>query len=136
MGESLDEKKTLLSMARIFRTDIQDIQQKGAGYYSCDPFVNRHNKLLAKARELFGETQTVLLDSFEEVEDTASVDPADKMKVTQRVIIELGQLIAFMESIIKQEETRMQASAESSASDDASAASQPDQASGASGQED
>ena len=132
MGELLDERKTLLSMACIFRTDIQDIQQKGAGYYSCDPFVNRYNKLLAKARELFGEAQTVLLDSFEEVEDTTPVDPSDKMKVTQRVLIELGQLIAFMESIIKQEEKRAVAGLELPVTENGSAESQP----GSSGQED
>ena len=105
MSGPLEEKKTLLSMARVFRTDIQDIQQRGAGYYSCGPFVSRYNKLLAKARELFSEEQTVILDSFDEVEDTKSVDPADKMKVTQRVLIELGQLIAFMESVIGQKES-------------------------------
>lgn len=128
MSELLDEKKTLLSMGRVFRTDIQDIQQRGAGYYSCGPFVNRYNKLLAKARELFGTTQTMLLDSFDEVEDIASVDPSDKMKVTQRVIIELGQLIAFMESNIKQEETRIQS--------EPSGGSETQTAAGASGQED
>jgi hypothetical protein len=100
----LQEKKALLSMARTLRNDTQDIQQRGAGYYSCGPFVNRYNKLLSKARELFAKDQTVLLESFEELEDTRSVDPADKMKVTQRVLIELGQLVAFMESIIAQEE--------------------------------
>jgi hypothetical protein len=103
MSGQHEEKKTLLSMARVFRTDIQDIQQRGAGYYSCEPFVTRYNKLLAKSRELFSDEQAVLLDSFDEVEDTKSVDPADKMKVTQRVLIELGQLIAFMESVIGQE---------------------------------
>lgn len=106
MSGELEEKKTLLSMAHVFRTDIQDIQQRGAGYYSCEPFVNRYNKLLSKAGELFAGDQAVLLDSFDEVEDTKSVDPADKMKVTQRVLIELGQLIAFMQSVIKQEEAR------------------------------
>jgi len=131
MGESLDEKRTLLSMARTFRTDIVDIQQKGAGYYSCGPFVNRYNKLLAKARELFGKSQTVLLDSFEEVEDAVSVDPADKMKATQRVIIELGQLMAFMESIIKQEE----ANTRRLTPDKDSAAAPSPSASGASEQE-
>lgn len=112
MVELLEEKKTLLSMARTLRTDIQDIQQKGAGYYSCGPFVNRYNKLLAKACELFSESQSAILESFDEVEDTASVDPADKMKVTQRVIIELGQLIAFMESVIRQHEAKRHAPAE------------------------
>ncbi len=107
MAESIEAKKTLLAMARVFRTDIQDIQQKGAGYYSCDPFVNRYNKLISKARELFAKEQTIVLDSFEELHGTTSVDPGDKMKVTQQVIIELGQLIAFMESIIHQEEARL-----------------------------
>ncbi|GAB4332765.1 MAG: hypothetical protein Kow0099_04540 [Candidatus Abyssubacteria bacterium] len=113
----LEEKKTLLSMARVFRTDIQDIQQRGAGYYSCGPFVNRYNKLLAKARELFSPDENVILQSFDPVEDTRSVDPADKMKVTQSVLIELGQLIAFMESVIGQEEQtlRRQAPASSQA---------------------
>ena len=106
MTRPIEEKKTLLVMARAFRTDTQDIQQKGAGYYSCTPFVSRYNKLLSKARELFGEDQAVILDSFDEVQDTASVDPADKMKVTQRVLIELGQLIALMESTIKQAEEK------------------------------
>lgn len=121
MAESLDERKTLLSMASTFRTDIQDIQQKGAGYYSCGPFVNRYNKLLEKAHELFDEAQTVLLDSFEEVEDNVSVDPSDKMKVTQHVLIELGQLISFMESVIAQQEerTRADAASEASARDEA-----------------
>jgi hypothetical protein len=109
MAYSIEEKKTLLSMARAFRMDIQDIQQKGAGYYSCAPFVSRYNKLLSMAKKLFTEDQNVVLDSFDEVDDTTSVDPADKMKMTQRVIIELGQIIAFMESIIGQEELRRRA---------------------------
>jgi len=112
MAVSLDKKRTLLSMSRTFRTDIQDIQQKGAGYYSCEPFVNRYNKLLSKAHELFGEGGAALLDSFESLEGTGSVDPADKMKVTQRVLIELGQLIALMDSIIAQEEDVASAQAE------------------------
>lgn len=109
MIDQLEEKKTLLSMAHVFRTDIQDIQQRGAGYYSCDPFVSRFNKLLSKAKELFSGSQAVILDSFDDVGSTESVDPADKMKVTQRVLIELGQLIAFMESVIKQQTAEQQA---------------------------
>jgi len=118
MSGPQEEKKTLLSMARVFRTDIQDIQQRGAGYYSCGPFVSRYNKLLSKARELFSDEQAVLLDSFDEVEDTKSVDPADKMKVTQRVLIELGQLIAFMESVIAQKESSAAKKSAESASEE------------------
>lgn len=105
MNAGLNEKKTLLAMARTFRVDTQDIQQRGAGYYSCGPFVVRYNKLLAKTKDLFVDDSR-LLDTFDEVEDTKSVDPADKMKVTQRVLIELGQLISFIESKIAQEEGR------------------------------
>jgi len=132
MTESIEAKRTLLAMARVFRTDIQDIQQKGAGYYSCEPFVSRYNKLLSKARELFAKEQTIVLDSFEEQQNTTSVDPGDKMKVTQQVIIELGQLIAFMESIIQQEEARRQPPTEQPAAENTSEAapSAKDSASG------
>ena len=120
MADTLEEKRTLLSMARTFRTDIQDIQQKGAGYYSCDPFVSRHNKLLSKARELFAGSRSAILDSFDEIESTASVDPADKMKITQLVLIELGQLIAFMESVIGQQEAKEEAQADAPSSEETS----------------
>jgi len=110
MTESIEAKRTLLAMARVFRTDIQDIQQKGAGYYSCEPFVSRYNKLLSKARELFAKEQTIVLDSFEEQQNTTSV----------------------MESIIQQEEARRQPPTEQPAAENTSEAapSAKDSASG------
>ena len=91
----MDDKKILLAMLKALLVDIQNIQQKGAGYYSSAPFVEKYNRLLDKARKLF-EGKSLLLDTFSEIEDTKSVDPADKMKVTQKVIIEVSQLIAFL----------------------------------------
>ncbi len=97
----MDEKVILLQMLRALLVDIQNIQQKGAGYYSSTPFVERYNKLLAGTKQVFGG-KSVFIDTFSEIEDTKSVDPADKMKVTQKVLIEIGQLIAFTESCGKE----------------------------------
>lgn len=97
----MEEKRILLKMLRALLSDIQNIQQKGAGYYTCTPFVQRYNRLLEKGREIFKD-ETILLDTFEPIEDTKSVDPADKMKVTQRVLVEAGQLIALTEASIEE----------------------------------
>ena len=93
----MDEKKVLLKMVKTLVTDLQNIQQRGAGYYSPSPFVQRYNLLLEKAKEIF-KKDTILLDTFSPVEDITSVDPADKMKITQKVVIEAGQLIAYIEA--------------------------------------
>ena len=96
----MDEKKVLLRMVKTLTTDLQNIQQRGAGYYSADPFVERYNRLLEKTKEIFRE-DTILLDTFSPIEGITSVDPADKMKVTQRVMIESGQLIAYIEACLE-----------------------------------
>lgn len=98
----MDEKKILLRMLRALTTEIQNIQQKGAGYYDTTPFVEKYNKLLDKAKKIFGK-QSILLETFSEIEDTKSVDPADKMKTTQKVIMEVSQLIAFIEASMEQQ---------------------------------
>ena len=96
----MDEKKVLLHMVKTLAMDLQNIQQRGAGYYSVSPFVRRYNRLLEKTREIFKE-DTILLDTFSPIEESASVDPADKMKVTQRVMIEAEQLIAYIEACLE-----------------------------------
>lgn len=97
----MDAKKVLLRMLKTLAADLQNIQQRGAGYYSASPFVQRYNRLLEKTKEIFKE-DTVLLDTFSPIEDITSVDPADKMKVTQRVMIETGQLIAYIEACLEE----------------------------------
>lgn len=97
----MDDKKILLAMLKVLVIDIQNIQQKGAGYYSAAPFVEKYNRVLEKVVKIF-EGQSDLLDTFSKIEDTKSVDPADKMKTTQRVLIEVGQLIAFLEASMKE----------------------------------
>ena len=93
----MDEKKVLLKMINALVTDLQNIQQRGAGYYSPEPFIQRYNRLLEKAKEIF-KKDTILMGTFSPIEDMASVDPADKMKATQKVVIESGQLIAYIEA--------------------------------------
>ena len=96
----MQEKRMLLKMLKALEDSVDNIQQKGAGYYSATPFVNKYNKLLAKAKELFSK-QSGLFDTLGEIEPSKSVDPADKMKTTQEVIIELNQLITFIESALE-----------------------------------
>lgn len=93
----MDEKRVLLKMIKALVTDLQNIQQRGAGYYTPSPFVQRYNLLLEKAKQIF-KKDTILMDTFSAIEDTTSVDPADKMKTTQKVVIEAGQLIAYIEA--------------------------------------
>lgn len=93
----MDNKKVLLKMVKTLAVDLQNIQQRGAGYYSAAPFVDRYNKLLEKTKVIF-EEDNILITTFLTLEDTSSVDPSDKMKVIQRVIIEIGQLIAYIEA--------------------------------------
>lgn len=100
----MPDRDILVEMARALLRDIQEIQQRGAGYYTTAPFVARYNQLVEKARQIYADSDSILLDTFGPVEDTTSVDPADKMKVTQVVIVEAGQLIAFMESVIRHSE--------------------------------
>jgi len=97
------DRAILFQMAKQLLKDITEIQQRGAGYYSTAPFVNRYNQLVDKAKIIYADSHSVLLDTFNTIEDTKSVDPMDKMKVTQRVIVELGQLLAFMESVHREE---------------------------------
>lgn len=98
----MPDRSILVEMARTLLQDIQEIQQRGAGYYSTTPFVQRYNMLIGKAQTIFADSQSQLLDTFTPVEDTTSVDPMDKMKTTQKVIVELNQLLAFMEAVIRE----------------------------------
>jgi hypothetical protein len=93
---SATERKVLLAMVRQLLEDLQTIQQRGAGYYDCDSFVSRYNKLLKAAKELLPPSK--LLETFSPLEAIRSVDPADKMKMTQKVLIEGNQLASLIDS--------------------------------------
>ncbi len=96
----MNDRKVLLEMLKTLYTDVANIQQKGAGYYSTGPFVERYNKLLNRAKKLFGD-ETDILEIFSEIEDTKSVDPADKGITAQKVSLELNQLITLITAALE-----------------------------------
>ncbi|MDP8214439.1 MAG: hypothetical protein RAO92_07215 [Candidatus Euphemobacter frigidus] len=93
---SRDERMILLGMIRTLLNDLKTIQQLGAGYYDSGSFISRYNKLLEVARDLFPGSR--MMETFSPIEYVKSVDPVDKMKMTQKVLIEGGQLISLIES--------------------------------------
>lgn len=95
----MEQKKIVIKMLERLLSDLKNIQQKGTGYYTCEPFISRYNKILIAAKDIFKE-ESSLLDTFALVEGTESVDPLDKMKVMQKVMVEGDQLAVLMESCI------------------------------------
>lgn len=93
----MDVRESLIRMLKQLSVDTQQLQQLGAGYYSCIPLVTRYNKLLKQARTLFMDTPG-LMDTFEEMEEEDPKNPSDKYKVVQGIRIEIGQLISLLES--------------------------------------
>jgi hypothetical protein len=93
----MKEKEVLLKMLRQLLDDLQNVQQKGTGYYTCEPFVSRYNKILEFAQNAFRKDSS-LLETFVPVGNTDSVDPLDKMKVMQKVMIEGDQLMVVLAS--------------------------------------
>ena len=69
MGET--ENRVLLKMLKTLRNDLQIIEQKGAGYYSCSPFIDRYNKLLDRTKEIFSDEAGGLLKTFQVSRRTA-----------------------------------------------------------------
>ncbi|MEA1928107.1 MAG: hypothetical protein U9N73_07855 [Candidatus Auribacterota bacterium] len=95
------DRKDLLGMLRTLLNDLKTIQQLGAGYYDSGSFIYRYNKLLEVAREIFPSSR--LMNTFSPIESVPTVDPVDKMKMTQKVLIEGGQLISLIQSSLDQE---------------------------------
>ena len=91
------QEKTLYKMLKMLLGDLRDLEHRGAGYYSAVPYADRYNKLLGLIRSIYPE-DAGLLGTFEEMKPTSSTDPADKAKAIEKLIVETGQLIAFIEA--------------------------------------
>jgi hypothetical protein len=96
-----DETRILLGMLRALLNDLKTIQQLGAGYYDSGSFISRYNKLLEVARDLLPDSR--LIQTFSPLEASPSVDPVEKMKATQKVLIEGGQLVSLIQSVLGEE---------------------------------
>ncbi len=94
---SSGEKAVLVKMIHTLLRDLQTIEQRGAGYYTVEPFIDRYNKLLEQTIRIC-PNQKALLDTFDIIEHPKSSDPSQKMKASQRVAIEIGQLLALIEA--------------------------------------
>lgn len=92
---------SLLHMLRGLLKEMDYVQSQGAGYYSCSPFAKRFNKLAAEAARCLGEDNS-LMRSFEPLEETDPKDTAEKSKRLLGIRIEIGQLIALLESTTPQ----------------------------------
>ncbi|MFC1735954.1 hypothetical protein ACFL1X_07540 [Candidatus Hydrogenedentota bacterium] len=101
----MNERRTLLKMLETLLVDTQSISQRGAGYYSTGPFVKKYNSLLARAKDMF-KGESSLLETLDSVDDISSTDPSDKMKATQAVLIEIGQLKSFIECCLADEDEK------------------------------
>ncbi len=59
----MDDRRVLMRMLKALLRDIQNISQRGAGYYSNAPFIDRYNRLLETSRStLAGESD--ILSAF------------------------------------------------------------------------
>jgi len=94
----MDLRQSLVLMITQLLKDMELIQHQGSGYYTCTPFARRYNKLLAQARAMSPE-QNSLMATFEDIPEADPKDPADKMKVLQGIRVESSQLITLLESI-------------------------------------
>lgn len=93
----MDLRQSIIAMIGQLLKDMELIQHQGAGYYTCTPFARRYNKLLAQARRLFADEDS-LIATFEDIPEADPKDPSDKMKILQSIRVESSQLTTLLES--------------------------------------
>ncbi len=94
----MDKRVTIITMLRQLLEDTNVLHQQGAGYYSCVPIAHRFNKLLGQSGSLF-EGDDGILGTFDSLDESDPNDPAEKMILLQGIRIEIGQLMALLESL-------------------------------------
>ncbi len=93
----MDIRESLLHMLQSLLKEMDYVQSQGAGYYTCSPFARRYNKLLSQSKVMLG-ADNGLVNTFEDLDEKDPKDPGDKSKVLLGIRIEIGQLIALLES--------------------------------------
>ena len=100
----MSEEKSMIRMLRQLLKEMDVVQSQGAGYYTCTPFAKRFNRLLGRTRQVL-VSENGLLATFDPLNENDPKDPADKLKSLLEIRIEIGQLIALLESATEEEET-------------------------------
>jgi hypothetical protein len=100
-----DMRTSLITMLHQLRNEMDVVQSQGAGYYTCTPFARRFNKLVGQAAKLL-ENEPGLIETFESLDESDPKDPGDKLKVLLGIRIEIGQLIALLESLEPKKEEK------------------------------
>lgn len=93
----MDARERIISMLKRLLEDMSVIQQPGTGYYSCAAIAKRFNKLLEASKPVIGASDP-LVSTFEPLLEADPKDPGEKIKVLSAMRIEIGQLIALLES--------------------------------------
>ena len=93
----MDRRDSILHMLQSLLKEMDYVQSQGAGYYTCSPFATRYNKLLGQSALMLGEDNS-LIQTFDNLDEKDPKDPGDKSKVLLGIRIEIGQLIALLES--------------------------------------
>ena len=101
----MNTRTTLIRMLKQLMEDMMMLHQQGAGYYSCVPIIRRYNKLLSQAGTHFPSSNG-LFGTFESLEEKDPKDPADKMIEIQTIRVEIGQLLALLESFDDEADAR------------------------------
>ncbi len=94
----MDSQSVLVHMLRQLLKEMEIVSSQGAGYYTCVPFAQRYNKMLAQARRLHQQDEG-LLDTFQELAEADPKDPSDKSNVLLGIRVEMSQLIAYLECL-------------------------------------
>ena len=89
---------SMIKMLGQLLKEMDVVQSQGAGYYACAPFARRFNRLLTQARTVVGDANG-LMATFEPLDETDPKDPGEKLKALLGIRIEVGQLIALLESL-------------------------------------
>jgi len=99
----MSPRETMIYMLTKLLKEMDYVQSQGAGYYTCSPFSKRFNKLLGQTHHIFGDAN-LLIDTFENLDETDPKDPADKSKRLLEIRIEITQLIGLLEALSESKE--------------------------------
>ena len=94
----MNANTSMIRMLGQLLKEMDVVQSQVAGYYTCAPFAKRFNRLLGQARAVAGDADG-LMSTFEPLAESDPKDPGEKIKALLEIRIEVGQLIALLDSI-------------------------------------